>query len=1067
MAGQSAPVAPEAMRHNNLGVGLMDSGPKDPEYFAEAIKEFQSALQIAPHYLIAEINSGMAYYYAGQREKGLAVLKEALKEAPDNPYISYMLGLILETFGNYAEAREYFLKVARLDPIDSKTWYHIGNCYSKEQQYSEAIAPLRRAAGIEPYQRLFRYNLFMALNRAGKADEAQIELASFQKLEQSSVKVAPPPKSSLEYLRQGKYAEAIAESLPLQAPSPKVPQYTDVAVQLGVNFKHEGPGNDPELQKLLRGEPIPRSWYTNETNRKKLVAALSGGVAFCDYNNDGKLDLFLLGPNGQHALMEQQADGKFVDVTIQHGFSDWPSTAVSCTWGDYDSDGWSDLFVVGYGTVRLYRNVKGNFQDVTAATGMLKSVQPDTWCLTTAFADVDHDGDLDIYVGNFTDLAEVPEKQEIRFPADFAGQPNLLFRNNSDGTFTDITSEAKADGGTHQTRGVWFSDVNMDRAIDLVLFDAAGKPTVYLNASDGTFALSNQPPSKGPTVPPLGVWLAYGDFNGDGAVDEAKLTNGAMALLNRNDSRPQNWLRVRPDGYAVPGKVKSNKLGIGTKIEVRSIGKWEIKELHAGNGAGGCDEAEVYFDLGDQKRMDFVRAIFPSGVRKTLRDVGANQTVKLEEPLLDVNSCPTVFAWNGMAFEFIADTIGAGILGELVTPGQFSQPDPDEWLRVSSEQLKPSVARTYDFRWANPLEEVTYLDNVRLIAVDHPAQVEVFTNERMVNEMRNRFPVQLYGVTQARPLVKAIDQHGHDVTRALEKVDRNYFDHFSMLPFKGFAKEWSLKLDLGVIRPEEKPVLLLNSWSYWNSSASIIAASQAGQRLWGPVLEVQGVDGDWRVGIEDMGVSAGLPRTILLDLTPVLRTGEHVVRIRSNRTLYYDQILVANRKECREITRPADHDSLMESNELQLTSGELHWLGYPKRALPDGELPEMFDYSQIESHSEWGTHEGMLTRYGDVRPLLKQADDQFVVMEHGEEVAVSFDARRLPLLPHGWKRTFFFYSSGFEKGYELHSAHSQTVGPLPFQGMESYPNDRIRDLSDVAFWEYLLEWNTRPSFLRR
>ncbi len=124
-----------------------------------------------------------------------------------------MLGLIQETFGNYSEAREYFQKVVKSDPADAKTWYHVGNCYSKEQQYSQAISPLKKAAELEPYQRLFRYNLFMALNRAGKAEEAQAELASFQQLERSSVKVAPAPKSSLEYLRQGKYAEAIAESL--------------------------------------------------------------------------------------------------------------------------------------------------------------------------------------------------------------------------------------------------------------------------------------------------------------------------------------------------------------------------------------------------------------------------------------------------------------------------------------------------------------------------------------------------------------------------------------------------------------------------------------------------------------------------------------------------------------------------------------------------------------------------------------------------------------------------------------------------------------------------------------
>ena len=1124
LAKQDLPLPPEAIRHNNLGVGLMDSGPKDPEYFNEAIKEFQTALQIAPHYLTGKINLGMGCYYAGQREKGLPILEDALKDAPDNPYIHYMIGLLLETFGNYAEARGYFLKVSKLDPYDSKTWYHVGNCYNKEQHYAEAIPPLRKAAELEPYQRLFRYNLFMALNRAGKADEAQMELASFQKLEQSSVKVAPPPKSSLEYLRQGKYAEAIAESLPLAPASQATPKYTDVAHQLGIDFLHPGQIYDPELQRILRGESMPRTWYANEENREKLIAAVSGSVAFCDYNNDGRLDLFLVAPQGKHALMEQQADGRFVDVSDKVGLSDLPPTAANCTWGDYDNDGWSDLLVTGFGLVRLYHNTKGHFEDVTPVTGILKSVQPTTWCLTSAMADIDHDGDLDIYVGNFADLANLPAKNDIRFPTDLVGQPNFLFRNNSDGTFTDISSQAKVDAGTHQTRSVWFSDVNLDRAIDFVLFDTVGKPTIYLNSSDGTFALSNQSTAKLPSVPPLGVSLAYGDFNGDGAVDELKLVSGSSAVLNRNDTKPLNWLRVKLEGYAVPGKMKSNKLGVGTKVEVRSVGKWEIKELHAGNGAGGCDEAQVYFDLGDQKRMDFVRAVFPSGVRKTLRDIPANQTVKLEEPLLDVNSCPTVFAWDGRRFGFIADTISAGILGELVAPGRFSQPDPDEWLRVTSEQLKPSSIGNYDFRWANPLEEVTYLDSVRLLAVDHPANIGVYANERMVNEAKSRFPIQLVAVTRPRPIARATDQHGHDVTRVLEKVDRHYFDHFTPLPFKGFAEEWSLMLDLGSIQ-FEKSVLLLNSWSYWNSSASIVAASQANRHLWGPILEIQSVDGKWRTGIEDMGVSPGLPRTILIDLSPVLGQGEHVVRIRSNRTLYYDQILVADRVESHEIsnsgwpdplskfplgkggrklglpggcpliertgqieteTTPSppskgesdafssqvmnlngSWDSLMRCSESSLVAADLHWLGYPTRVLPDGRMPEVFDYTHIDPNSEWGTHEGMLTRYGDVRPLLNRADDQFVVMEHGEEVALSFDGHQLPPLPSGWRRTFFLYSNGFEKGYEIYSAKSQTVDPLPFQGVDNYPNDRVRELTDAAYWEYLLEWNTRPSFLRR
>lgn len=193
------------------------------------------------------------------------------------------------------------------------------------------------------------------------------------------------------------------------------------------------------------------------------------------------------------------------------------------------------------------------------------------------------------------------------------------------------------------------------------------------------------------------------------------------------------------------------------------------------------------------------------------------------------------------------------------------------------------------------------------------------------------------------------------------------------------------------------PVFLLHSWSYWNSSASIIAAAQAQQTLGGPTLDVLGTDGKWRVGIEDMGVSAGLPRTILVDLSNVLKRGERVVRMRSNRTLYYDQASVAD------AVGHLDFGSVFLSNvrvtELPLLRGNLRWLGYPKRVLPDGKLPKVPDYQQIEPQSEWGAHAGMLTRTGDVTPLLTKSDDKFVVMNHGEEIALSFEPVKPPHCP--------------------------------------------------------------------
>ena len=1054
-----------AVRHNNLGVALMDAGVKDPSYFPEAIKEFEAALSSSREYRTAQINLGIACYFSTQTQKAATIFASVLKDDPEELHAHYMLGLIQESETSYAAARSHFLKVTQTDPQDANAWFHLGNCYSKLGSFADAVESYRRAAAIVPYQRAYRYNLFMSLNRAGMATEAQSEFENFKRLESSNIRVVDAPKKELDYLKQGKYAEAVADSLTLPSPPPKMPHYTPVEGSLSISFKNNGTADDAEVQRILSGNPFPRGWFANESNRHKLIGALGSGAAFCDYNNDGRLDLFLVNVNASHALFEQRADGSFQDVTDKVGIGAEPRFGMASAWGDFDNDGWADLLITGYGVMRLYRNEHGIFKDITDTAGISKFISPSTWCFDAAFADIDHDGDLDIYITCFVDLTKPSEKSELRFPDDFTGQSNLLFQNNLNGTFTQIAAQAKADGAGLKSCNVWFSDVNDDRAIDFVLFDFAGNASTFLNMKNGTFSGSNlKPATLTAARPPIGESHAFGDFNADGAVDELINRNGQFAVLRRNDDRPANWLTVRLAGYAVPGQVKSNRMAIGTKVEVRTVGGWIQEELHAGNGQQGCDAPEIYFDLSEQNRADFVRAIFPSGVRWTLRDVASNQTVKLDEPLLDVNSCPVLFAWNGQRFNFISDTIGAGVLDELVAPGEYWKPDPDEWLRLTGDELELTPDRKANLRFVNPLEEVTFLDRVRLLAVDHPAEVEVYPNERMVNEPANRRPIKAYALTNIHPLIKATAQDGADVTEALAKIDRQYAAHFVPKPFKGFAQDWSLTLDLGRVDVPSQTVLLLHSWSYWNSPASIIAAAQAGEELWGPTLDVLGRDGRWRSGTKDLGVSAGLPRTIVMDLSNILRAGEHIVRIRSNRTLYYDQIVSAQKAEQSGLDDAPPPGHLMRLTEVPLAQAQLRWLGYPKRFLPDGKLPEDYDYQQIGQDAEWNTHVGLLTRYGDVLALLERGDDQFVVMENGEEVSLSFDGRQLQELPRGWKRTFLFYSSGYEKTYQTYPADSQSVAPLPTREFSlTYP--RVDSRRDEA-WRYPFEWNTRPSFIR-
>jgi hypothetical protein len=334
----------------------------------------------------------------------------------------------------------------------------------------------------------------------------------------------------------------------------------------------------------------------------------------------------------------------------------------------------------------------------------------------------------------------------------------------------------------------------------------------------------------------------------------------------------------------------------------------------------------------------------------------------------------------------------------------------------------------------------------------------------MFGDPVHQAPVRLLALADARAVRSAIDHHGHDVLGRLARQDRRYFDDFAPKPFKGFAGDWSLTIDLGAIAAGSRAALGLDGWSYWNSSAAVIAAAQAGEALWGPALDVLGTDGRWREATADLGLPAGLPRPVVIDLSPWLGPGEHVIRIRANRTIYIDRAWVA-RIEADAPFVSGRAPMGLRLTEAPLSGAEQRWLGYPRRTLPDGRLPEVFDYEHVEPQAEWRTASGLLTRYGDVAPLVGATDDRFAVMGHGEEVALSFDASALPAVGPGWQRTWFFFADGYEKGSELYSAHGDTVAPLPWHAMPGYPSAAEHPL-DGGDIEYLHDWVTRPAFLR-
>lgn len=289
------------------------------------------------------------------------------------------------------------------------------------------------------------------------------------------------------------------------------------------------------------------------------------------------------------------------------------------------------------------------------------------------------------------------------------------------------------------------------------------------------------------------------------------------------------------------------------------------------------------------------------------------------------------------------------------------------------------------------------------------------------------------------------------MTEAILAKDRRYPGDFEHLPFKGYAEQHSLTLDLGTLAEDQHYVLLLYGWVDYADSSSNLAAGQAGVRAVTPYLEVGDKDGNFRMGLEQMGFPAGLPKTMLVDLEGLVGPNTNRVRITTNMRLHWDEIRLAVVEPSAKLTKV----------ELPASGARLAFRGYPRSMTPDGKAPNVYDYAQIDTTALWGTHEGFYTRYGDVRELVESVDDRYVITHHGDELTLRFDAAKLPPLPDGYRRSFMAVADGFGKDMDLNAARPHSVEPLPFHSMESYPYVEPGYPTDEIRTRYRNEYNTR------
>lgn len=489
------------INHNNRGVALLDQYK-----FKEAAEQFTAILEIDQDVMPAHLNLGIAYFYDQKYDEATASFQETLRLDPDEIHAHYLLGLIYRNQDEVEKAIASFEAVSKQDPYDSSTNYYLGRLYMRNRDYETATTFFKKVIEREPYNASAHYNLATALNRSGKREEGMAEMKEFRRLQN----LFGSTTVGLQYLEQGRYAIAI-DNIPskyLPGPAPTDPTkvdvtFAEVSADAGLTAKHAGPGS------------APNAVGSREQFEKTLIPFVGSGIAFGDYDKDGWVDLFVpnAGSSARPALYKNRGGGKFEDVTeaSRIGYS---GNTMHAFWGDYDNDGYTDLYLANYGANTLYRNMQdGTFTDVTTTTG----TGDEAWSIGGSFVDFDHDGDLDIVVANIAGTPDFSTGPQT-FPTQFPGAENTVYQNNGNGAFTNVSKETRLAGDGNQTVTLLTYDFDNSRDVDVLELNLKGPSQVMNNLRDGSFQEAR---NTGLGVLADGVGAAVGDYNNDGLLDLA------------------------------------------------------------------------------------------------------------------------------------------------------------------------------------------------------------------------------------------------------------------------------------------------------------------------------------------------------------------------------------------------------------------------------------------------------------------------------------------------------------------------------------------------------------------
>jgi Flp pilus assembly protein TadD len=1046
--------SPEFVHRMNAGKAHLENRNS-----AGAIESFTAALKLESKSAPALRNLARAQMLANQNDESIQLLTRARALERDSAATAYLLGLAHAHQSQFDQAVPFLEEAARLDAFTPAVRFQLATAYQMARQPDKAITQLRETVRLDPLHASAHFKLGALASQAGDRAEQEKRQEEFMRLR----------KLFSDDTRTPTALERCVHTQPEPAP---------------------GPAPKPGAGIKVRFADASDSTFADESIRAATAASV------LDVDEKGGITLFAVDGQGAAGLLKMDSGGKFTRTPITPA-SLGLTPFYQCLAGNFFDDvpkgekydptvhARNDVLLVGEKGIRLLKRTgPAAFEDVTEAAGLGTAT-----ARRAQWMDYEHDGDTDLLLaaetgmqlwqnngdGRFTNVTEqvglsvgggidaVAVDLDANVAIDLVtvrgDQPSLVFMNQRAGRFVRM---AEPPGPWPAARRVLADDLDNDGNMDAVLADEKQALVMFgRRATRHRFNLAMQDaapvlldfdndgwldffaagtPIGSPTQGVVQLWRNTGggawtdvtaatsltalrlppvrevvtaDFDADGGTDLLLLTAaGPMHFLRNLGGNANSQLKLRLVG------TKTNPLGLGTRVEVRA---GDFRATRA------VSSLPVEIGLGRARRLDSVQMIWANGVVDNQLDVEVKPGPRtIVEKNLATGSCPYLYAWDGSGFRFVTDLLGNSPLGLSLRRDVVLPADPEEIVLIGTEKNFRPRRGAYELEVTEELREVLYLDSAKLIAVDHAPDVEVHSIDKLGPPPYP--PSELWALGSPSPPRRVIGDDGMDRTKAVRAIDGVFAAPGALLPppLRGQCEPLTLTMDFGPLDVARPLVLALTGWiQYGDASANIASSQNTSRPLIPPRLEAETADGTWSALDVVVGMPAGKTKTILCDLAGKLPPGAKRLRLTTTFELRWDRIALFERSAATGV----------EQREVLPLSAGLRFRGFSEIKSRAPGHPQTPACEKVSARPPWRTTpQGWCTRYGDVLDLVKSRDERLAILTAGDAVTLRFDAKALPPLASGRKRTFFFYSVGWDKDEDHNVIAGDTVEPLPVAG---------------------------------